>query len=132
MSKQKIAPTRGEGIPTPGILAETPESGNTSPFSVAAFAEALDTTITDGAIDAMGSSVTTFFWCETLAGIIQEKIDNAAAPMVGKKVVDINVLAAIIKSLCATQANVLSTDTDILRDERLPRLLAALPNGGEA
>lgn len=123
MSKQKIAPTRGEGIPTSGIIAETPNSGNAQAFSVAAFAESLDFTIRDKAIEPMRTAVDVFGWIETLAAVAKEKHASRIA---------IDDLVKIIHYLACDFGNHIDCERESLRDEHLPRLLAALPNGGEA
>lgn len=128
MSKQNIAPTRGEGIPTPGILAETPESGNTPPFSVATFAEALETAITNEGIGALEMVIERLGWIADLADISRDAVELPDSVAVNR----MHTLAVVIGHIADETANIASVDLAQLRDEHLPRLLAALPNGGEA
>ncbi|MBV2181713.1 MAG: hypothetical protein KUL86_10840 [Castellaniella sp.] len=122
MSK-KIAPTRGEGISTPQIIAANPKLGNTQAFSVAAFAETLDATIQDRAIEPMQTAAEVFGWIETLASLAKEKNTSRTK---------IDDLVKIIHHLAGDFCNHIDCEREMLRDEHLPRLLAALPNGGEA
>lgn len=124
MSK-KIAPTRGEGISTPQIIAANPQSGNT--FSVAAFAEALETAITNEGINALGLATQALTQIADLADIINETADENSAEKAASRA---QTLAIIIAHLADEAHTALRSDLIMLRDEHLPRLLAALPNGG--
>ncbi|MFT0532236.1 hypothetical protein ACMHYJ_05285 [Castellaniella hirudinis] len=120
MSK-KIAPTRGEGISTPQIIAEATQSGNT--FSVAAFAKTLDTKILDHAVEPMQTAVDAFSWISTLASIAKQK-------HVDDKTVAVSDLLEIISYIADDIGNFTDCEREMLRDDHLPRLLASLPNGG--
>lgn len=138
MSKQNIAPTRGEGISTPQILAETQKLGNTPPFHVATYAEALDTTITDKALGPLQTAVDVFGWISTLQEVIKETAEEgltvpAARPNAARlALIRIGDLVEIAKYVAEDIGNYVDREREELRDENLPRLLAALPNGGEA
>lgn len=138
MSKQKIAPTRGEGIPTPQTLTETQESGNTQPFHVGTYAEVLDTAITDKAVGPMQTAVDAFGWIATLQAIIAETTKEglavpAARPNAERRALSrISDLAEIAKYIADDIGNHVDCEREDLRDDHLPRLLAALPNGGDA
>lgn len=126
MSK-KIAPTRGEGISTPQIIAANPQSGNT--FSVAAFAEALETAVTNEGIQSLGMAIERMAWVADLADAISDAASEKEAEAAVNRM---QTFAIIIAHIADEAAKAIGSDLAMLRDEHLPRLLAALPNGGEA
>lgn len=134
MSKQKIAPTRGEGISTPQIIAANPQSGNT--FSAAAFAEALDAAINDHAVMPMCTAVEALGWLSTLCAVIKDTAEDGLAVPPKKPNAErlalcrIKDLGDIGHYLANDVGNFIDCEREDLRDEHLPRLLAALPNGG--
>lgn len=137
MSK-KIAPTRGEGITTSAILAEPPTSGTAREFSVATFAKALDTTVTNAAVNPMQTAVDAFGWLSTLQATIKEiaeegarnrlETPNGACGALSR----IQTLADIGHYLADDIGDHIDCVKESLRDEHLPALLAALPQRGEA
>lgn len=126
MSK-KIAPTRGEGISTPQIIAANPQSGNT--FSVAAFAEALETAILNEGVEALKLVSRRLDMIADLVDMINETADEMDAEGAVRRMQTLAIVASRIADEATESA---SKDLVMLRDEHLPRLLAALPNGGEA
>lgn len=138
MSTKTIAPVRGEGISTPQILAESSELGNTHAFNFAAFSESLDTTITENAEAPLLAAGNAFEWLSTIQSIIRETVESGLSCRAagGHKerlaLMRIRKLAEIATYIADDAGNAIDADREKLTCEHLPRLLAALPNGGDA
>lgn len=136
MSTQTIAPVRGEGISTPQILAETHESGNTQEFSPAAFSESLYSTIIENAEAPLRAAGNALDWLSTIQSIIRETVElGLSCPPADEyqerlALQRIRKLAEIATYIANDVGNVVDADREALADEHLPRLLAALPEGG--
>lgn len=140
MSKKLTAASERHGISTPAILADAHQSGNTQSFSSAAFAEALETTIHNEAIGPLQTAADVFVWLSTLAAAIKDAAQEGLRPAKTSALAHPEVhalmrigdLANIAKHLADDMGDRADSEKEGLRDEHLPRLLAALPNGGEA
>lgn len=138
MSSSRTALAQSEESFTPQILTEASKSRKPCTSKRDAFAKHLDALMADKAIDPMRDAVTAFDWLDTLAAVIKDVAEgglnkpnsSASCGSERKALHQITHLAAIGSYLAANFGNTLDADQESLSDEHLPRLLAALPEGG--
>lgn len=125
MSKTAIASQRGEGISMPTTLPEPQESGNPPCVSAPSFRNTLGGVVSDRAILPLSEASDAMDRLATLCAVIIKECD-------GKSLSTIKHIAEIAKSVADDYSNRLDCERESLERDLLPRLLAALPEGGEA